>query len=98
MPPEPQPPTPKSQTLNPDLLQVLMVGGTENRAQATTPASSTSQLLDFALQPLAWQQEQMAVARVMPDAVLLPDGTVVSPPPVLHGLRNVCVKLAVKKG
>ena len=61
------------------MLQVLMVGGTEDRALATTPASSASQLLDFALQPLAWQQEQMAVARVMPDAVLLPDGTVVSP-------------------
>ena len=54
-----------------------MVGGSADRALATTLAFSTSQLLDFAVQPLAWQEEQMAAARVMPDAILLPDGTVV---------------------
>ena len=55
-----------------------MVGGTTDNAVATTPSLSTSQLLDFAVQPLAWVQEQMSAPRVMPDGVLLPDGTVVS--------------------
>ena len=56
-------------------------------ALATTPSASTSQLLDFAVQPLAWVEEQMAAARVMPDAVLLPDGTVVSAFGIVWGVQ-----------
>ena len=53
------------------------MGGTTDFAQAPTPALAVSYLLDFSQDVLTWQEEQMSAARVMPDAVLLPDGTVV---------------------
>ena len=54
-----------------------MCGGNFNNADGGTQASASSFLLDFSRAPLAWQQEAQATPRVMPDAVLLPDGTVV---------------------
>ena len=58
-------------------LQVLAVGGTTDFANPGTAAASTSYLLDFSLTPLHWITEDSGVPRVMPDAILLPDGTVV---------------------
>ena len=56
--------------------QVLIVGGTTDYANPGTTAAATSLLLDFSVQPLAWVTERTGVPRVMPDAVMLPDGTV----------------------
>ena len=55
---------------------MLVVGGNVDFAAAGTPAVAYSSLLDFGQAPLAWQREAMPTGRVMPDAVLLPDGTV----------------------
>ena len=54
-----------------------MVGGTFDHAAPFTLASQASYLLDTTRRGgLTWQPEATATARVMPDAVLLPDGTV----------------------
>ena len=55
------------------------MGGTFDRAQPGTLASQASYFLDFGRQNaggLAWQPEATAAPRVSPDALLLPDGTV----------------------
>ena len=57
-------------------MQVLVVGGNTDMATAGTPAVAYSLLMDFTQATLAWQREQMPIGRVMPDAVILPDGTV----------------------
>jgi hypothetical protein len=52
-----------------------VVGGSSTDfAGADSPASNATYLLDFSVTPLVWRRENMATARVMPDAVLLPDG------------------------
>jgi hypothetical protein len=54
-------------------------GGGAHPGQLTvdTPATDTAELLDLGRQPLGWQAlPSMAYPRVMPDATLLPDGTV----------------------
>ena len=57
--------------------RVLAVGGSSvDRADGGTPASAATYLLDLSVTPLAWVNETMSAARVMPDTVLLPDGTV----------------------
>jgi hypothetical protein len=61
--------------------RVLLIGGggaaCPTPATATTPATNSCELLDLADSPLSWRQAAaMADPRVMPDAVLLPDGTV----------------------
>ena len=59
------------------LLQILVVGGTFDHAAPFTLASQASYLLDVTRTGgLTWQPEATATPRVMPDAVLLPDGTV----------------------
>ena len=52
------------------------MGGTTDFAGPGTTAASTSFLLDFSVAPLAWVTEDSGIPRVMPDAILLPDGTV----------------------
>jgi hypothetical protein len=55
--------------------RILVVGGsTVNSAGPGTPASAATYLLDFSVSPLTWMREDMTTGRVMPDAVLLPDG------------------------
>ena len=56
--------------------RILVVGGSSvDEAGAGTPASATTYFLDFSVTPLRWTTETMSAARVMPDTVLLPDGT-----------------------
>ena len=59
-------------------VKVIVIGGsTKENADPFTPASNTVWTLDFTTAPkLAWTQETMSAARVMPDGVLLPDGSV----------------------
>jgi hypothetical protein len=61
--------------------RVLLIGGggaaCPTPSTPTTPATNSCELLDLATSPLSWHQAAaMAQPRVMPDAVLLPDGTV----------------------
>lgn len=59
---------------------LVMGGGGANPESIThhTPAVATAEILDFSQPDPAWRSTaSMAHARVMPDAVLLPDGTVV---------------------
>ncbi|HEX2170917.1 MAG TPA: galactose oxidase-like domain-containing protein [Dehalococcoidia bacterium] len=68
-------------TAPPYQARVLLIGGAgascPTPADPTTPATSTCELLDLAAEPLAWQPApSLLTPRVMPDAVLLPDGTV----------------------
>ena len=61
--------------------QILLVGGAGVSCPATatpqTPATATCEMLDLEASPMAWTTvASMPHARVMPDAVLLPDRTV----------------------
>jgi hypothetical protein len=60
--------------------RVLVVGGggaDPEQLTVSTPATKTVELLDLGAAPPAWRfTASMATSRVMPDAVLLPDGTV----------------------
>lgn len=58
--------------------RVMMCGGGGPATVGMrTPATDTTEILDLSDQPPAWTPAaSMAAARVMPDAVLLPDGTV----------------------
>ena len=61
--------------------RVMLIGGAGVScplpATDTTPATNTCEILDLASSPLGWQwAPPMPHQRVMPDAVLLPDGTV----------------------
>ncbi|HEX2036455.1 MAG TPA: galactose oxidase-like domain-containing protein [Chloroflexota bacterium] len=61
--------------------RLLLIGGAgvafPQPAEPTTPATETCELLDLGLPAPAWQPAApMPLPRVMPDAVLLPDGTV----------------------
>ena len=59
------------------MLQILVVGGSFDNAAPSMLASQASYLLDLSRPGgLTWQPEATATPRVMPDAVLLPDGTV----------------------
>jgi hypothetical protein len=60
--------------------RVLVIGGggaDPQALQVSTPATNTVEILDLGEQPPAWRfTASMAAPRVMPDATLLPDGTV----------------------
>jgi hypothetical protein len=60
--------------------RVLLVGGGGDHPEALgadTPATATAEVLDLGEPSPAWRPvAPMAFARIMPDAVLLPDGTV----------------------
>ncbi len=57
--------------------QVMVFGGGGDPMSIRTPATNSCEILDLGATPLAWQlAEPMAHPRVMPDAVLLPDGSV----------------------
>jgi hypothetical protein len=56
---------------------VMMIGGGGPGAGLAEPATASAELLDTAAAPKRWRlTTSMAHRRVMPDAVLLPDGTV----------------------
>jgi hypothetical protein len=56
---------------------VMMIGGGGPGAGIAAPATASCELLDTAADPRAWRlTAPMNHPRVMPDAVLLPDGTV----------------------
>ena len=57
--------------------RILVVGGSsKDQAGGGTPASQLTYLLDLTATNPTWTQETLSCPRVMPDAVLLPDGTV----------------------
>jgi hypothetical protein len=57
--------------------RVMMIGGGGAPVGRDTPATESCEVLDFGESPLVWKLlPPMSIARVMPDAVLLPDGTV----------------------
>lgn len=57
--------------------RVLLIGGGGLPEARSTPATSTCEILDLEDAALAWKSAPpMSMPRVMPDAVLLPDGTV----------------------
>ena len=56
--------------------RVLVVGGSSvDQAGPDTAATANTYLLDLSIRPLNWTVDVMSVPRVMPDTVLLPDGT-----------------------
>ena len=56
--------------------RILVVGGSSaDQAGGGTPSTANAYLLDLSVQPLAWVMDTMSAARVMPNTVLLPDGT-----------------------
>jgi hypothetical protein len=64
--------------------KILLIGGGGVPPSTDAAATDTCELLDVEDAPLRWQAAaQMAHPRVMPDAVLLPDGTVL----VVNGSR-----------
>ena len=57
--------------------RILVVGGSsQDHAGGGTPASTHTYLLDLTASNPTWTQETLSCPRIMPDAVLLPDGTV----------------------
>ena len=63
-------------TANPPV-KILAIGGSAvDNANSTTPASNIVYTLDLSQAAPVWTQETMSAPRVMPDGVLLPDGTV----------------------
>ena len=57
--------------------RVMTMGGGAIPQALEAPATNTCEVLDFSAGALAWAEAPpMAEARVMPDSVLLPDGTV----------------------
>lgn len=58
--------------------RVMMIGGGgPDPVSIRTPATNTCEILDTSVSPMSWQLvASMAQPRVMPDAVLLPDGNV----------------------
>jgi hypothetical protein len=57
--------------------RVLLLGGGGLPLAETSPAAKSCELLDLGAHPLGWREcAPMPNARVMPDAVLLPDGSV----------------------
>jgi hypothetical protein len=56
---------------------VMLIGGGGPSAGLSAPATRTTEVLDTGANPMAWTlTAPMTHPRVMPDAVLLPDGTV----------------------
>ena len=79
-------------------VKIIVIGGSsKENADPYTPASNLIWTLDFSTAPnLAWTQETMSAARVMPDGVLLPDGNVlivnggeVSCQPAVHSMSTI---------
>ena len=57
--------------------RVMVIGGGSLPGGLSTPATNTCEILDFGDPVLKWKAASpMQAARVMPDSVLLPDGTV----------------------
>jgi hypothetical protein len=57
--------------------RVMAIGGGAVPQALDAPATNTTEILDFGAGALAWAEgPPMAEGRVMPDSVLLPDGTV----------------------
>ena len=59
--------------------RILVVGGSSvDGANPGTPATPATYLLDFSIRPFAWVREDMSSPRIMPDAMLVPDGQFLS--------------------
>ena len=59
--------------------RVLLVGGGKEPQTPTTPANDECEMLDLGVPNPQWQKvASLARARVMPDVVLLPDGSVLA--------------------
>jgi hypothetical protein len=84
---------PLTPTTNPPYNPRIMLigGGSRMNADENTPATDTCEILDFSINPLAWRYARsMPHPRVLPDAVLLPDGTVL----IVNGSRTGKADLA----
>ena len=73
--------------------RIMIIGGSGNACPAkvtqTTPATNTCEILDMDTKPLGWKNvAPMANPRVMPDSVLLPDGTVLVVNGSIKGLAD----------
>jgi hypothetical protein len=56
---------------------VMLIGGGGSGGDLSSPATPSCEILDTGANPMAWRLTRpMANPRVMPDSVLLPDGTV----------------------